>query len=479
MTPIPKKTQYFRQSNIQGSAEIIAVLGLVAVIGITVGMSLVSFQTKYKRAISSLNQSQSFYATETAGRAKLFQTLGVPPTITTAMQMGPSLWEKAYFTPPSDFIQRAGFNLFPASALSAFLPSDAWGSDTKSNAAGSREKSTVQVLHQTDGSGGAPSSENILSYSTKIAGSGKAPSAYVRTLASGTKEYCGTQQFSSSEKTYQTCVLFTSTGPAGCVESTDSEVKTFSNIWGGTGDNLIIEMMNASIRDNNLPYTQFSLAYNYANPWMFLRSTNGVEDLETLKEVCNELGYRDYVSSTCDSGHTGCNFASPGDNSLFQYTAANKKWNVVPASGAKTYLYTVTCQGKKVCYDAPPPPTTGNWYQATGQDCSTFCSGRGMQNVQSPDSWTITDSNGQPFLMAGSACTSGEVIPQSASAAKLAGTLNYPYGCWPNCTTGAVITLGKGVGTRCYGRTGWNGSNSPQTQDNDATDTTVGCYCKP
>ncbi len=121
-----------------------------------------------------------------------------------------------------------------------------------------------------------------------------------------------------------------------------------------------------------------------------------------------------------------------------------------------------------------PLLATGKWYQAVGQNCPTFCTGLGLQNVQSPDSWNRNIS-GTNYPFTGSSCTSGEIIPPSAVASRVAGTLTYSHGCWPNCDIGSANYAAQSVGTLCYG-TNWGGG--PQVRDADLTDITIGCYCK-
>jgi hypothetical protein len=97
----------------------------------------------------------------------------------------------------------------------------------------------------------------------------------------------------------------------------------------------------------------------------------------------------------------------------------------------------------------PPPPKTGAWVAVDGQDCAAVCENRGETNVPSPE---------------GAACTSGENIPQSALAAGI--TYNK---CYPSCNAHLAGPSPKSVGGRCYA--------DGQKRDNDASDTTRGCFC--
>lgn len=104
-------------------------------------------------------------------------------------------------------------------------------------------------------------------------------------------------------------------------------------------------------------------------PWRqagsaLLRSTNaywppfggpdtGTEELVTLTEVCNILGYRDYISSTCRDSERShhypqgkCNYHSPGNNSLWRYINSNFAIeNATPKYG-KTWIATITCRNR-------------------------------------------------------------------------------------------------------------------------------------
>jgi len=92
----------------------------------------------------------------------------------------------------------------------------------------------------------------------------------------------------------------------------------------------------------------------------------------------------------------------------------------------------------------------GMWYNAAGQECSSFCRAIASTNVPSPD---------------GFSCTSGEERPWSAI-----GVVNYaPTGCWHDCRFPEGRPGAVSVGPRCYA--------PGQKRDNDRTDTTVGCFC--
>ena len=92
----------------------------------------------------------------------------------------------------------------------------------------------------------------------------------------------------------------------------------------------------------------------------------------------------------------------------------------------------------------------GMWYNAPGQECSSFCRAIASASVPSPD---------------GFRCTSGEERPWSAI-----GVVNYaPTGCWHDCRFPEGRPGAVSVGSRCYA--------PGQKRDNDRTDTTVGCFC--
>lgn len=90
----------------------------------------------------------------------------------------------------------------------------------------------------------------------------------------------------------------------------------------------------------------------------------------------------------------------------------------------------------------------GGWLQANDQNCPSFCSGQGLQNVLSPDN---------------ARCASGEVRPNSAI-----GILSYPFGTWG---TAGWTSNSSSNGNHCYG--------VGQVVDWDNTDRTVGCFCGP
>jgi hypothetical protein len=105
--------------------------------------------------------------------------------------------------------------------------------------------------------------------------------------------------------------------------------------------------------------------------------------------------------------------------------------------------------------DTPPPPDaavpTGKWYQANAKNCVTFCSGKGLVNVPSPE---------------GARCMSGENRPASGVAAGI----KFTYNCWPNCAAQTGTNNASSSGVHCY-RPG-------QKTDGDGSDLTVGCFCK-
>ena len=96
---------------------------------------------------------------------------------------------------------------------------------------------------------------------------------------------------------------------------------------------------------------------------------------------------------------------------------------------------------------------SGRWYNAYAAYCPTFCSGIGQENVPSPEGYS---------------CTSGEQRPWSAIYARV----DYsPTGCWHPCQYPEGRAPAVSVSFRCYA--------PGQKQDNDITDTTVGCFCRP
>jgi hypothetical protein len=105
---------------------------------------------------------------------------------------------------------------------------------------------------------------------------------------------------------------------------------------------------------------------------------------------------------------------------------------------------------------SPPAPDSkpadlevGRWYQANQAVCSTFCSGKGLENVASPD---------------GAYCISGEARPKSAIDAKI----KFTYGCSSSCNP-------QNQPTTCHGEYCYRPG---QKQDDDDTDLTVGCFCR-
>ncbi|MCA9673370.1 MAG: hypothetical protein KC503_47605 [Myxococcales bacterium] len=103
--------------------------------------------------------------------------------------------------------------------------------------------------------------------------------------------------------------------------------------------------------------------------------------------------------------------------------------------------------------EAPPPDmNVGAWYPADRVDCATFCTGKGLTSVPSPD---------------GCHCVSGE----SRCASALAAGIVFLYGCTggPACMPQSNITSSSS-GRFCY-RPG-------QKQDGDDTDQTVACFCR-
>ena len=100
---------------------------------------------------------------------------------------------------------------------------------------------------------------------------------------------------------------------------------------------------------------------------------------------------------------------------------------------------------------SPPDASTGKWYQADSKSCPTFCTGISRENAASPEQ---------------AMCMSGEVRPQSGIDAGI----KFTYPCWPSCTPMPPPLASKSYGINCY--------LPSQTQDGDASDHTVGCFCK-
>ncbi len=95
---------------------------------------------------------------------------------------------------------------------------------------------------------------------------------------------------------------------------------------------------------------------------------------------------------------------------------------------------------------------SGKWYQANKAYCPTFCKGKGKKSAAGPE---------------GATCMSGEA--RSASGVKQG--IKFPYGCWGGC--GPMSTKHQTINTTsgyCF-RKGF-------PQDYDASDRTVGCFCK-
>jgi prepilin-type N-terminal cleavage/methylation domain-containing protein len=76
---------------------------------------------------------------------------------------------------------------------------------------------------------------------------------------------------------------------------------------------------------------------------------DGVEDLPTLKRVCNLLGFGTYVRSTCQhvgDPHSKCNWWSPHDNALWSWNGTSSSNHYNPPKYEWTWLSTITCKDK-------------------------------------------------------------------------------------------------------------------------------------
>jgi len=98
----------------------------------------------------------------------------------------------------------------------------------------------------------------------------------------------------------------------------------------------------------------------------------------------------------------------------------------------------------------PPDQVQGSWHQANQQNCPTFCAGLGQTNVPGPE---------------GAHCMSGEV----RSASGVTAGIQFTWGCFKTCAPMGAHQA-ESVGTNCY--------MPGQKNDNDATDRTVGCFCR-
>jgi len=125
---------------------------------------------------------------------------------------------------------------------------------------------------------------------------------------------------------------------------------------------------------------------------------------------------------------------------------------------AANTTFTLTCQSaigplsKTVVVDV-----TGAWINAYGQTCSTFCTGRGLVNKQSPE---------------GAYCTSGENVAASAI-----GIIEYKKGCWGSCTVPGDVRGATSNRESCYTPELQAPYKKAQKQDWDRTDITTGCFC--
>jgi len=103
---------------------------------------------------------------------------------------------------------------------------------------------------------------------------------------------------------------------------------------------------------------------------------------------------------------------------------------------------------------APVPDTfAGKWYQANLANCATFCPTLGLSNAPGPE---------------GAHCMSGEV----RSASGILQGITFTYGCWPSsCPPKSTPHQATSQSIYCY--------MPGQKQDNDPSDFTVGCFCRP
>ncbi len=133
-------------------------------------------------------------------------------------------------------------------------------------------------------------------------------------------------------------------------------------------------------------------------------------------------------------------------------------YNLINLKENTKYFINVCAEG---IYGNSPPadwvfattPASPKWFSVLNVNCEDYCQNIGKTNISSPD---------------GHKCASGELIPSSSI-----GFLNFPYGCWPNCSAHGAAngkSIKHGRKWRCYG--------DNQKRDIDNTDIVVGCYCK-
>ena len=103
----------------------------------------------------------------------------------------------------------------------------------------------------------------------------------------------------------------------------------------------------------------------------------GAEHFPTLRKVCDILGYRTYVRSTCqDFERSGrypngkCNFHSPDRNDIVRFDESQNKFNPEHANPkyGKTFVATITCRDPK---GVDPDPTAKVKLTKTGPEFIT------------------------------------------------------------------------------------------------------------
>ena len=94
------------------------------------------------------------------------------------------------------------------------------------------------------------------------------------------------------------------------------------------------------------PFRRSTEASGGANVW----TSDGKEDLTTLREICDGLGYKAYIGSTClDTERTSrypngkCNYHSPSDNELFYFDGNSWQVQRAPDKFTHTWVSTITC----------------------------------------------------------------------------------------------------------------------------------------
>lgn len=180
---------------------------------------------------------------------------------------------------------------------------------------------------------------NNLSFTYKIDASTKA------------KSYCGKLTIDPTEKANSTCIV-----DVCVIDPSDMERKTF-----GGDPFTLINQVNARITEKKLataPYRAPVIRSINASGGGFRWTSDGTIQQASLNKVCNLLGYREAVASTClDSERSGrypvgkCNFHSPGNNQLVTVDPQTGQPSIGPANPkyGHTWVSSLTCQGKMEC----------------------------------------------------------------------------------------------------------------------------------